>query len=403
MSAGAAATQEPATETSGAPRPQSRPSGAPAPQRRPSAAPMPAQNQQKKKFPLVLVLVVLLLLGAGGGACLYFGVFDSLFQREYDTDLMKLLPLSRKEVMGFIKQEKLEETQKEAFPGQCYENYDLAIDFDETKQNIVDMILVTDKYSFYGITAETEYSFDDIDKVLRKKKFSFIDADDELAYWMSEDGKLEFEIYLDETGMIDQITLYTQENDEFKTEEEIGYMLDSSDEDEETVASPETTAASTIAQESNPQNAVIHYEEAGSGSTGMQSAGAAGAYTSVDSNNYGNSSVDSTSYGSSDASTQTIDVRSMSDPNAYLCAWSSVAYLTREDLQSLDAATLRILRNEIYARHGRKFKSTELQQYFDSKVWYSGTIDPARFQDDMLSQIEKDNIKLIESYEARFK
>ena len=38
-----------------------------------------------------------------------------------------------------------------------------------------------------------------------------------------------------------------------------------------------------------------------------------------------------------------------------------------------------IARNEIYARHGRKFNDSELQAYFNSKSWYKGTVNPEDF------------------------
>lgn len=53
-------------------------------------------------------------------------------------------------------------------------------------------------------------------------------------------------------------------------------------------------------------------------------------------------------------------------------SWPAQAtiYLTESDLEPCDCAQLRILRNEIYARHGRIFKSADLQRYFGSQPWY---------------------------------
>ena len=39
-------------------------------------------------------------------------------------------------------------------------------------------------------------------------------------------------------------------------------------------------------------------------------------------------------------------------------------------ITSLDIDTLRILRNEIFARHGYQFKSNYLQEYFSKFEWY---------------------------------
>lgn len=83
----------------------------------------------------------------------------------------------------------------------------------------------------------------------------------------------------------------------------------------------------------------------------------------------------------------------------YILPTSSSAYLTRGDLAGLSQEQLRLARNEIYARHGRKFKAKELQDYFNSKSWYVGTIDSDSFKDDYLNAYEKENIKLIQSLE----
>ncbi|PYS31525.1 MAG: YARHG domain-containing protein, partial [Acidobacteria bacterium] len=39
-------------------------------------------------------------------------------------------------------------------------------------------------------------------------------------------------------------------------------------------------------------------------------------------------------------------------------------------LRGLSLHELRLLRNEIYARHGRIFKTTWIQQYFSNQPWY---------------------------------
>lgn len=83
----------------------------------------------------------------------------------------------------------------------------------------------------------------------------------------------------------------------------------------------------------------------------------------------------------------------------YILPNSSTTYLTRADLAGLSQEQLRLARNEIYARHGRKFKTKELQDYFNSKSWYTGTIESNAFKDDYLNAYEKENIKLIQSLE----
>jgi hypothetical protein len=70
--------------------------------------------------------------------------------------------------------------------------------------------------------------------------------------------------------------------------------------------------------------------------------------------------------------------------------------VTDDTLGALFAEDLRLLRNEIYARHGRVFKDKDLQKYFDSQAWYKANPD---FKDDMLSQIESDNLAKIKTAE----
>ena len=84
----------------------------------------------------------------------------------------------------------------------------------------------------------------------------------------------------------------------------------------------------------------------------------------------------------------------------YILPQSSSVPLTSADLYGLSKDQLRLARNEIYARHGRMFNDQTLQAYFNSKSWYRGTIAPSAFKDDaMLTKLERDNIKLIQSFE----
>ncbi|HSR98216.1 MAG TPA: YARHG domain-containing protein [Kofleriaceae bacterium] len=70
--------------------------------------------------------------------------------------------------------------------------------------------------------------------------------------------------------------------------------------------------------------------------------------------------------------------------------------LTVEQLSNLSRRDLRILRNTIYARHGRQFKSKLLQEYFDTMEWYKP--DPA-FTDKRLNKIDVINVRMIKSVE----
>lgn len=71
--------------------------------------------------------------------------------------------------------------------------------------------------------------------------------------------------------------------------------------------------------------------------------------------------------------------------------------LQDSDLIGLSKPQLRILRNTIYARHGRKFKSPDLQRYFSQFSWYYPTVNEV--YEHQLSSTEKHNIRLIQAYE----
>ena len=83
----------------------------------------------------------------------------------------------------------------------------------------------------------------------------------------------------------------------------------------------------------------------------------------------------------------------------YLLADSDSRYLTGDDLAGFTAEQCRLARNEIYARHGRRFKDPALQRYFDSLSWYNGTIEPSDFNDNVFNSYERANCILIIDYE----
>jgi hypothetical protein len=67
-------------------------------------------------------------------------------------------------------------------------------------------------------------------------------------------------------------------------------------------------------------------------------------------------------------------------------------------LQGLSLYELRLLRNEVYARHGRQFQATWLQQYFYSQPWYT---PDENFKDEELSGFDKQNVETIVAYENK--
>ena len=73
---------------------------------------------------------------------------------------------------------------------------------------------------------------------------------------------------------------------------------------------------------------------------------------------------------------------------------ASTRLLTRRDLVNRSQWELRVMRNEIFARHGYIFKSAEMYSYFNRQQWYSPRYDDISGR---LSDIEARNVKLLRS------
>ena len=72
--------------------------------------------------------------------------------------------------------------------------------------------------------------------------------------------------------------------------------------------------------------------------------------------------------------------------------------VTEGMLDGLSLHELRLLRNEVYARRGRQFRTEWLSQYFWSQPWYDPREDNAEPE---LSEVEKQNIETIVAYERK--
>ena len=83
----------------------------------------------------------------------------------------------------------------------------------------------------------------------------------------------------------------------------------------------------------------------------------------------------------------------------FLLPDSDCKYITKEDLKKFDAEQRRLARNEIYARHGRKFQDEAVQKYFEGCSWYEGLIEPDQFEEALLNEYEISNRDLIVEYE----
>lgn len=120
--------------------------------------------------------------------------------------------------------------------------------------------------------------------------------------------------------------------------------------------------------------------------------------------NLSNSFSISSNTGENDAGEEELQENLNTDEDdEYILPNSNVEYLTEADIAELTLQEINYAKNEIYARHGRRFKSQELMDYFTSKSWYEGIYDPddfdTNYSDDALNDYEKKNAEFLRSVE----
>ena len=94
--------------------------------------------------------------------------------------------------------------------------------------------------------------------------------------------------------------------------------------------------------------------------------------------------------------------QSESDGTYVLPDSAAHAYSERE-LADYTNWELYVARNEVYARHGRRFRNEDLQGYFDRQPWYEPELSPDEFDarvDSLLNSIERKNVDTILSVET---
>ena len=95
-----------------------------------------------------------------------------------------------------------------------------------------------------------------------------------------------------------------------------------------------------------------------------------------------------------------LDSTLQDNSHEYVFPDDNVAALQPSDLWGKTAGECKIARNEIYARYGRRFNDEQLQGYFDTCSWYSGTVAAEDFSDNVLNEVEKANLQVIAAYES---
>lgn len=77
-------------------------------------------------------------------------------------------------------------------------------------------------------------------------------------------------------------------------------------------------------------------------------------------------------------------------------AYASENMLSIEEVENMTKTDLRMMRNEMYARHGYSFKMKDMRAYFENQDWYMPMNTDVR---NMLTPVEKKNEELIKRYE----
>ncbi|NJM72698.1 MAG: YARHG domain-containing protein [Scytonema sp. RU_4_4] len=93
-------------------------------------------------------------------------------------------------------------------------------------------------------------------------------------------------------------------------------------------------------------------------------------------------------------------VPSIGSANDY--SWLSQRSVTDADLDGKSGFELDIMRNSIFARHGRRFDTAGLQQFFEKQPWYRPLYSPQDFPTSLLSNTEQWNVKYIAQYQDRY-
>ncbi len=83
-------------------------------------------------------------------------------------------------------------------------------------------------------------------------------------------------------------------------------------------------------------------------------------------------------------------------------SWLSQRLVTDSDLDTKDGFELDIMRNSVFARHGRRFITPGLQNYFDNQPWYRPIYSAKDFPSNLLSGIERQNVEYISKYQDRY-
>ena len=141
-----------------------------------------------------------------------------------------------------------------------------------------------------------------------------------------------------------------------------------------------------------------------SGDTSYSGDGGSGGGQPIEIYDPGNGSYSYTDDGGSGGSGSTGNTgTSASTPSDVIIQGICSRYIDVSELYNYSAGQLRLIRNEIFALHGRIFNSQDLMDYFSRKSWYVPTYSPEEFDARMfefLNDYEEANLQVILDYEA---
>ncbi len=102
-----------------------------------------------------------------------------------------------------------------------------------------------------------------------------------------------------------------------------------------------------------------------------------------------------------EAATEPVQPATSWEDADYVIADSNTRLLSDADIAGWDVRRINYALNEIYARNGRDFKSSELKSFFGKKSWYHATVSPAVFDNNQANYLNSTETKNVEFLVSR--
>ena len=342
---------------------------------------------------IVAVLAVMIVWGMGSTA----------------TELSEYIPLARTDVMKFIEKNNMEEIMADFLYGMD----GLTITLNDNG-NIDSLIIDSPEYSLYGMRVGNEFSPKDATR-LTEHGYSFTgDYTDRIVVTNS---KQVIGISIDTVHIITKLEyMLTDAQDVISEENATGDEALDTDNSTEDYFSPESSNRYLTEEEISAMTdyekiAVMYEIAARHGATFMNVDDGEQWQEYFSSKNWYTPSMPIEEMEDSilneyemaniiNISDSVQVATGVTDQDYMILPESGSRYLTYDDLAGLDKDTLRLARNEIYARHGRKFGTEDLNEYFSIQPWYLGYLSAEEFDDAVLNEYEKANLDLIKKVET---